>query len=87
MMKKSVYVYAGRNDDNKKIFVEKKILDMDDSKTKKLMDIYSGMIAFAKVAKYAVVDISREPLDTNTFIVDSEMAMDIDNLQQGRKKK
>ncbi len=86
-MKKSVYVYAGRNDDNKRIFVEKKFLEMDDPKTKKLMDIYSGMIAFAKAAKYSIEDVSCEPLDNKTVVVDREMAMHVDDLQQGRKKK
>jgi hypothetical protein len=51
------------------------------------MDIYSGMIAFAKAAKYSIEDVSCEPLDNKTVVVDREMAMHVDDLQQGRKKK
>lgn len=86
-MKKSIYVYAGRDDENRKVFVEKKFLEIDDPKTKKLMDIYSGMVAFANEAKYTVVDVSREPLDNKTVIVGNKMASEIANLQQGKKKR
>jgi hypothetical protein len=86
-MKKSIYVYVGRNDDTKKVFVEKKFLDIDSAKTKQLLDIYSGMLAFANAAKYTIVDVSREPLDNKTVIVDRETAMEVDRLQQGKKKR
>ena len=82
-MKKAIYVYAGRSDKNKKVLVEKKFLDIDDPKTEQLMLDFKGFLAFAKEAGYTVADISKEPFNDPTVIVNLAQAMQVAEKQLG----
>lgn len=70
------YAYYGQDDDQKIIYIEKKVLNHDDEKVVKYAKEYDNVTAWAESNGYNIVDVDKIIEDDYPHVKDLVLTMD-----------